>query len=204
MSAQGLLAIVVVGTVTWFSAAQPAIAQGSAHLRGTVEDVKGRTLSIKTAASEPARIMLTDEAKIYMVTPSDVSSIRPGQFVGVTSVEVGDRRVAREIHVFDKSLRGLGEGHYPWDLLSEPNMMTNADVAEVVRREGGQELDLRYAGGEQKILVPLDAVVVDFTTATLDLLTPGRMVFVIANKQDDGTYLSPAIVLGEKGVKPPM
>jgi hypothetical protein len=35
---------------------------------------------------------------------------------------------AVEVHVFEESLRGTGEGHYPWDLM--PNStMTNGAVA---------------------------------------------------------------------------
>jgi hypothetical protein len=188
----------------WLMATEPALAQASGHLRGTVGTVDGRTLTVKISTGDSAKVLLADGAGLFMVTPSDVSKIRPGQFVGITSVEAEGRRVAREVHVFDESLRGLGEGHYPWDLLSEPNMMTNANIAEVVGSSSGQALHLRYAGGEQTIIVPPDAVVVDFAAATPDRLAPGREVFLIANRQDDGTYLSPAVVIGENGAKPPM
>ena len=50
---------------------------------------------------------------------------------GITSVEQGGKRVAREVHAFADLLRGLAEGHYPWDLESEPNMTTNANSALV-------------------------------------------------------------------------
>ena len=51
---------------------------------------------------------------MFLVTPADLGAIKPGRFVGVTSVEQGGKRVAREVHVFAESLRGRGEGHYPW------------------------------------------------------------------------------------------
>ena len=42
-------------------------------------------------------------------------------------------RDAVEVHVFEESLRGTGEGHYPWDLM--PNStMTNGAVAQQVQK----------------------------------------------------------------------
>jgi len=35
--------------------------------------------------------------------------------------------------VFDESLRGLAEGHYPWDLESKPNMMPTPNISKVER-----------------------------------------------------------------------
>jgi hypothetical protein len=32
-------------------------------------------------------------------------------------------------------LRGLAEGHYPWDLESKPNMMTNANISKCLSEE---------------------------------------------------------------------
>jgi len=39
-----------------------------------------------------------------------MSAIQSGKFVGITSFEVDGKRVAREVHVFDESLRGLAGG----------------------------------------------------------------------------------------------
>lgn len=203
MSTRGLVAAVAASAFGAWILTTPALAQGSGHLRGTVASVDGRTLAVKRADGDAARVTLADDADIFVVTPADRSHVTTGKFIGVTSVEVGGHRVAREVHVFDDNLRGLGEGHYPWDLLTEPNMMTNADVAEVVAAPGGDEVDLKYKDGSQRIALPPDVVVVDFHRTDLSRLSVGREVFVIANKQDDGTYLSSAIVVGD-GVKPPM
>lgn len=203
MSIRGLTAAFVASAFGAWFLAMPALAQGSGHLRGTIASVEGRLLAVKTAESDAARVKLADDAGIFVVTPADRSHVAAGKFIGVTSVELGGRRVAREVHVFDDDLRGLGEGHYPWDLLTEPNMMTNADVAEVVAAPAGNEVELNYKEGRQRIVIPAEVVVVDFHRADLARVSVGREVFLIANKQDDGTYLSPAIVIGD-GVKPPM
>ena len=111
---------------------------------------------------------------MFLVTPADLGAIKPGRFVGVTSVEQGGKRVAREVHVFEESLRGRGEGHYPWDLESGPNMMTNANVAQVQEVGADRVLRLSYKGGEQTIEVPPNATIVAFDKATPEQLVPGR------------------------------
>lgn len=173
------------------------------HVRGTLESVQDHMLSVKTARGTDS-IRLADDAKIFMVRPADLSAIKDGKFVGITSVEKGGKRVAVEVHVFDDSLRGLGEGHYPWDLDATPNMMTNANIAKVDSVGADRVLKLDYKGGSQNIAVPSDATIVEFTAATLDQLVPNSKVFVIASKQDDGKLVAPAIVIGKDGMKPPM
>jgi hypothetical protein len=98
----------------------------------------------------------------------------------------------------------LGEGHYPWDLGSGPNMMTNANIAQVESVGEDHVLKLDYKGGTQNISVPPDATIVEFTPATLDQLKPSSKVFVLAKKQEDGSLVAPAIVVGKDGMKPPM
>jgi hypothetical protein len=202
MTMRGLVAVIAFGLLG-LCASTGALAQGSGHLRGTLAAVDGSALAVTTADGASAVVRLADGARIFVVTPADRSHVTVGRFIGVTSTEIGGRRIAHEVHVFDDSLRGLGEGHYPWDLLSEPNMMTNADVAEVAAASGGDEIELKYGDGRQRIVLPPDVLVVDFHPAGPDRLSVGREVFLIANKQDDGTYLAPAVVVGE-GVKPPM
>jgi hypothetical protein len=203
MSRLNLAAAIIVGAFGAWILSTPAVAQGSGHLRGTVSSVDDRMLGLQTESGDAARVKLADDAGVFIVTPADRGHVTVGKFIGVTSIEVAGHRVAREVHVFDDSLRGLGEGHYPWDLLAEPNMMTNADVAQVAAAPDGDEVELRYKDGSQRIVLPPDVLVVDFHPADLARLSVGREVFLIANKQDDGTYLSPAVVIGE-GVKPPM
>jgi hypothetical protein len=173
------------------------------HVRGTLESVDGHMLSVKTARGTDA-IKLADDAKIFTVSTADISAVKDGKFVGITSVEKDGKRVAVEVHVFDDTLRGLGEGHYPWDLGTGPNMMTNANIAKVDSVGGDRVVKLDYKGGTQNIAVPADATIVEFTAGTPDQLKPNSKVFVIAKKLDDGSLVAPAIVIGKDGIKPPM
>jgi hypothetical protein len=191
-----------------WAAMAPAVAQTPAappqHIRGTIESVKDHMVAVKTMRGAADDITLADDAKVFQVSPSDISSIKDGKFVGITSVEKNGKRVAVEVHVFDESLRGLGEGHYPWDLGSGPNMMTNANIAKVESMGGDRMLKLDYKGGTQDIAVPPDATVVEFTAGTPDLIKAGAKVFVLAHPDPNGKMVAGAIVVGKDGLKPPM
>jgi len=95
----------------------------------------------------------------------------------------------------------LAEGHYPWDLESKPNMMTNANIAKIEEVGTDRVVRLNYARGEQTITIPMSATVVAFDKAPADQLAAGRKVFVIMKK--DGSEAA-AVVIGAEGVKPPM
>jgi len=188
-------ATVLVGVL--FSA--PAFAQ--AHIRGTLTAAKDGTISVQTAKGGTESIKLASDAGLYLVTTADMGAIQAGKFVGITSIEQDGKRVAREVHVFDESLRGLAEGHYPWDLEAKPNMMTNANIAKIEEVGTDRVVKVNYSNGEQTITIPTSATVVAFNKAPADQLAVGRKVFVIMKK--DGSEAT-AVVIGAEGVKPPM
>jgi hypothetical protein len=206
VSKKRLVGVLKLGTAlaACLTIATAASAQGSQHVRGTLTGVQDHELMIQTARGNIATIKMADDAGVFLVQKSDVGAIKSGRFVGVTSVEQGGKREAREVHVFAESLRGLGEGHYPWDLDTGPNMMTNANVAQV--QEVGQDrvLKLNYPGGEQTIAIPPDAEIVTFEKTTPDQLAAGRKVFVIVKRQKDGSDAASGVVVGANGIKPPM
>ena len=188
-------ATVLVGVL--FSA--PAFAQ--AHIRGTLTAAKDGTISVQTAKGGTESIKLASDAGLYLVTTADMGAIQAGKFVGITSIEQDGKRVAREVHVFDESLRGLAEGHYPWDLESKPNMMTNANIAKIEEVGTDRVVKVNYSNGEQTITIPTSATVVAFNKAPADQLAVGRKVFIVMKKDAPEAA---AVVIGAEGVKPPM
>ena len=174
------------------------------HIRGTIQAVQDHTVTVQTAGGKAVPIVLADDAKVFTVAPADISAIKTGKFVGITSVERGGRRVAVEVHVFDESLRGRGEGQRPWDLESEPNMMTNANIAQVEAVGDDRVLTLAYKGGSQTIAVPPDATIVTITPGSPDEVKPGAKVFVIAHAVPEGRLAAASIAVGKDGLKPPM
>jgi Cu/Ag efflux protein CusF len=204
MSNYGLAKVLAAGAALVASIAIGVAETPPRHIRGTIESVEAHTLAVKTTRGATDDITLADDLKVFTVSPATISAIKDGKFVGITSVEKGGKAVAVEVHVFDDSLRGLGEGHYPWDLESSPNMMTNANIARVESVGGDRVLKLDYKGGTQEIAVPPDATVVEFTPGAPDELKPGAKAFVIAKTGEDGKTVAVAIVVGKDGLKPPM
>src|SRR5215469_6927171 len=188
-------ATVLVGLM--FSA--PALAQS--HIRGALTAVKDGTIDVQTAKGDTVSIKLASDAGLFLVTKADMSAVQTGKFVGITSFEEGGKRVAREVHVFDESLRGLAEGHYPWDLEAKPNMMTNANISKVEEAGTDRVLILNYKGGEQTISIPTSATVVAFNKAPAGELAVGRKVFIVMKKDAPEAA---AVVIGAEGLKPPM
>lgn len=83
-----------------------------------------------------------------------LSDIKQNSFVAVTAMPQPDGSLnAVEVHIFPESMRGTGEGHYPWDLQPQ-STMTNANVEQVVSAVDGRTLTLKYKDGEKKITVP--------------------------------------------------
>jgi hypothetical protein len=198
----------------WLLLAQGVAAQDRPmHMRGTLAGVAGPALTIRTREGTTETVTLGEKSRVFVVGPAKLSDVTPGQFVGITSVESAGKRMAVEVHIFAETLRGLAEGHYDWDLLTSPNMMTNATVATVAAvGEKNRELSLTYregpegnkTEGTQTIIVPLEATIVDFNPATPDVLVAGGQVFLLVVRGDDGKLTSPAIVVGKAGTKPPM
>jgi hypothetical protein len=183
-------------------------------LRGTIVAVDGPIVSVMNDDEETVEAALTEDTGVFAVTPAKWGDIQPGQFVGITSVESGDHRVALEVHIFADDLRGTGEGHYPWDLIKDPNMMTNATVAEIKEvTPAARQLRLTYkegegdaaTQGEQVITVP-DFVDVVFLAKSDDpsLVAPDRRVFLLVKEEEQGPPAAIAIAVGMEGASPPM
>jgi len=195
-------AVAAVACVGWVALAAPSLAQERVHVRGTITAVDGANLTVQTSHGSET-LTTVENPRIFIVTPADLTSVTSGRFVGITSVEQDGKRVAKEVHVFNEALRGLGEGHYPWDLEEGPNMMTNANIAQIESLGSDQVLKLNYKDGEQTIAVPPSATIVAFDKAGPDQLVAGRKVFLVVQKPADGGKVA-AIVVGAEGVKPPM
>ena len=117
------------------------------------------------------------------------------------------------MHIFAEDLRGTAEGHGPWDLVKEPNTMTNATVAEIEEVGDQRELKVRYKQGEgeqktegsQAIYVPDDLSVVKMEKASdRSVLKPDKEAFLVVRDGADGSRTVLAVVVGDEGATPPM
>jgi hypothetical protein len=176
-----------------------------ARVRGTLQRMDGNNLTIATKSGKETDVPLKDGAPIIAVTKGAMSDIKSNSFVGITAMPQPDgTQKAVEVHVFEESLRGVGEGHYPWDLMPS-STMTNGAVAQQVEKVEGNTLQVKYKDGEKTIVVPKDAEVVNLVAGSKADLKTGAHVFIPRwEKQGDGTWQAAVVVVGRDGITPPM
>lgn len=183
------------------------------RVRGTLSAVEGNTLAIATADGMTVSYPLKEGVGLFKVTPAELDQVKAGDFVGITSIGQGEQRVALEVHLFSEELRGTGEGHYAWDLVKEPNTMTNATVVQVGDAADGRTLEVEYGAdeelgspaGRQTVTVPEGVPVVRLEkTDDRSLLAPGKEVFVMVEAINHGSPVVVAAVIGDEGAAPPM
>jgi len=184
-----------------------AVAQAPANppvrVRGTVEKIDGQMLTVKANNGQTMTIKLADNFVVMGLAKAGLDDIASGKFIGTTTVGERDGAlVALEVHIFPENMRGTGEGHYDWDLRPS-SKMTNANVANVVSMGKDRVLTVQYKGGEKKILVPENAVIVSFTPTDRSELKPGANVFVNSQRQPDGSLAAPRVNVGLNGLVPP-
>src|SRR5437868_6551429 len=180
------------------------LAQAPTRIRGIVEQVYGNTLTIKARGGEIMKVKVPDNVVVIGITKASIADIGNGKFIGTTTVGQRDGAlVAEEVHIFPENMRGTGEGHRDWDLRPE-SKMTNANVAKIVSVANDRVMTVQYKGGEKKILVTKDTVVVTYTPVDKSELKPGARVFVVSQKQADGSLTAARVNVGMKGQVPPM
>jgi hypothetical protein len=192
------LALVLAIPAAWAQEPPPV------RIRGTIERVDGSTYVVKNRDGAELKLTLADKPQIAGVAKASLTDIKQGSFVGVTAMPQADgSQRAVEVHIFPESMRGTGEGHYPWDLRPQ-STMTNANVEQVVTAVDGPTLTLKYKDGEKKILVPSNTPIVVYVPGDKADLKPGAKVFIVAVKRPDGTLEGRAWRVGRDGVTPPM
>ena len=181
-----------------------ALAQApGTRLRGTVERLEGATLALKAADGREIKVMLAPGFSVGGVVTAKAADIAKGSFIGVGAKPRADGTLlAVQVVIFPEAMRGTGEGHRPWGVLPDATM-TNATVAETVSRVDGANLVLSYPGGEQKVAITPEAVILKAAPAEADELKPGAQVAMTARRQSDGSYSTSRITVAKGGAKLP-
>ena len=193
------------------------------HVRGVIVGFEGDALKVKSPGGKALTLKLADTTRVALASKAGLGSIGQGGFIGTTAVPLADGSLrAVEVHVFPEAMRGAGEGHRPWDLKpgstmtnatvsaveaakgQPPSTMTNATVAKMAKAGSGLKLVLKYPAGEKTVFVSPTTPVVKLEPGDRSRLKPGAHVFAAYTRQPDGALLVLRVVVGEKGVRPPM
>jgi hypothetical protein len=219
MQAQRTIQIFATALAVTIGAALPAAAATPSNIRGTVAAMTATTLTVKTAAGT-VTLALTPKTGFASASAAKVADITPNAFLGIASVPYGKTSKALEVTIFPESMRGLGEGDYPWDLnaAASHSSMTNGAVAHssmtngsshsmmtngAVSAKGGTTLTMTYKGGTRTIVVPPNAPIVKLAPGSSKLLAPNAPDFVIPASTPKGPAAA-FVVVGVNGAVPPM
>jgi hypothetical protein len=192
-----------------FVAAGVALAQAPqtppTRLRGSIAAIDDKSVTVATREGATAKVNLADNWGVLLVVPVTMADIKENSFVGIASLKGADGTMnALEVLVFPENMRGVGEGHYPWDLQPD-SMMTNATVAKVAAAPTGQTLTLTYKGdGKQTITVKPGTPIVTFQPGTKADAKVGAKLLVTATKDADGSLKAARLAVGKDGFTPPM
>ena len=176
----------------------------SVRIRGTIEQVNGETLHVKTRSGADAAVHLATDATVTGLVNASWADIKPGSYIGTAAVEQPTGNLKSiEVQVFPESMRGVGEGHREYDL-GPKSSMTNGTVGQVVQAGDGRTLTIMYQGKEKTVVVPPDAPIVTYVPSDRNDLTPGAKVIVTAMKRPDGMLQASRVLVGKNGLEPPM
>jgi hypothetical protein len=185
-----ILALMVVNGV--------ALAQSNMRVRGTITSLDGDVLSVKSRDGKDVKLHLTSDAQVAIAKKLALSDIKPGTYVGVTSVQQGGKQIAKEVHLIPPT---APSGHMDWDLMPG-SKMTNANLQAVVNSTGGNEITLKYKDGEQKITVPSGTPIVGFENGDRSALKKGETIWTNARVVGDGKLVTNRVQVSKDGVKP--
>ena len=193
------------------TAAQSRAPSGDSSItvRGTVASASASQLVIKSDTGS-VTVTMTQPFRLYTRAPSDLSHVKEGSFIGVTTVKQPDgSERATEIHIFPEELRGTGEGSRMMaptvgggggggggSRMTNGNVsgsrMTNGTASQSRMSNGnvsstkGSNLVVQYAGGSQSVTVPPNTPVTELKIASRSIAA-GDRVAVLARRAPDGS-----------------
>jgi len=204
MRSTPFLATIFIAVLVLPAFAQNPPAGPPTRVRGAVDKLDGQNLTIKSREGQQVTVALVPNVTISYLVKKSLADIKAGDFVASTSTKGTDgKNHSVELRIFPEALRGAGEGQYAWDLVPE-SLMTNATVTGVTGAPQGQTLKVSYKGGESELVVGPDTPIFGYGSGDTTLLKPGAAVFVVAQKQADGTLTAARVTAEKDGVKPPM
>ena len=191
-----------------FALSAPAWAQATppTAVRGIIERVAPDrdSLEVKTRAGDEKTLRLPADAKVARVVAASLADLKPGVYVGVAAVPgEGGGLKALEVHIFPELLRGVGDGHRPFDL-APGSTMTNGAVNARVDEVDGSKIVVAYNGGQQTITVDTSTPIVAIEPGGLGDLTAGAAIVARGREGEGGAYEARSVVVGVGGVTPPM
>jgi hypothetical protein len=187
-------------TLALLGGAAAAQAAPPHRTRGTIDSITATQLVVTSRSGAMVTYAITGDTKVAGEKTVPVSAIQPGSYIGSAAVPAGGGKLrALEVTVFPPAMKGVGEGHYGWDL-GPKSSMTNGTVGNLVV-SNGNTMTVNYGSGEKTIIVPADVPIVTIDPGAMSDLKPGVKVIVFPSMTDPKT--AARILYGENGIAPP-
>jgi hypothetical protein len=221
LSLLAIISSVAVAATAWAATPQ--------RLRGTVESVDSNSLTVKTTDGKEVSVALDSGTKYAALSKASLKDVTKDTYIGTATK--GTSGVALEVVIFPSSMRGTGDGHYPWDEITDTtasggkrtksamtngnvgavsparrkvkSAMTNGNVDAASTKSGSKKITVTYKGGKQEITIPPTAPIVAIKPADASIVKEGAHVFV-KGTAENGKVTAQSVAVGENGLTPPM
>ena len=175
------------------------------RVRGLIEKVDGKVLTLKSSEGAELKLTLTDNAAIIAVVKASMADIKEGTFLGSAAMPQPDgSQKALEVHIFPEQMRGTGEGHRPYAPVPNGTMTNGSASGATVASVDGAAMLVKYKDGEKKILVTPQTVISAVAPGDKSELKAGIPIIIMGSeKAVDGTVLAKTLYIG-RNVRPAM
>ncbi len=199
---------VVAALAATFMMSSIAAQAQNVRVRGTIENLDGNILSVKSRDGTELKLKLKDDVRVGGVVKAVLGDVKPNSNVAITSRPRPDGTLeAYELRIFPAGQPFNSFHSDNWDLM--PNSkMTNGALQTSIAGVDGQMLTVKYKvqgkpDEEKKLLVTPKTIIATTVPGTKADLKPGLKVFVAgAPKLPDGSLDVGAIQV-EKEIPPP-
>jgi hypothetical protein len=199
---------VVAALAATFMLSSVAAQAQNVRVRGTIENLDGNILSVKSRDGAELKLKLKDDVRVGGVVKAALTDVKPDTNVAITSRPRPDGTLeAYELRIFPAGQPFNSFHSDSWDLM--PNSkMTNGAMQTSVAGVDGQTLTVKYKvqgkpDEEKQLLVTPKTIIATTVPGTKADLKPGLKVFVAAApKLPDGSLDVGAIQV-EKEIPPP-
>lgn len=190
-----LLGIALAGTAMIGFAGAAFAAQPPVRINGQIDSLSGDTLHVKTDSGKSIDLMLRPQTHYVWVTPSSLSNIKNGDYVGVGATGPEDHMQALEVTIFPASMHGVGEGHHAWSL---PAAVADADRHESAAStsrgpvHGSMTNGTVVGSGSSQAAPPVKGTMTNGTIAASSEKTSGEQLTISYKKGGTATIFVPA------------
>ncbi len=184
--------------------AAPTLAQTPPRrIRGTIDEVAGNALTIKTDGGSDTTVLLTAKTRIDTFARKSLADVKPGDFLASTGIRGKDGKIhAIEVRILPHPAANGGR-QFPWDLGAD-SVMTNATVGTVTKAPAGEVVHVTWKGGQSQYSIGPGVPVLAPISGSRSLLKPGAAVFAVASVAPDGHLTALFMYVESNGIKPPL